>query len=82
MTHISGSLKWTNAIFLKCDEGDDGLYLTLSDGSIRKMLYKNWEDSFPTTLRKLKTLRSHTPIRFATWSDYDELKWFCDVEQI
>lgn len=82
MSHINGTLKWSNAIFLKCREGENGLHLILSDGTLRTMLYQNWEDSFPITLQKLKALRINTAIKFATWNGYDELKWFCDVEQV
>lgn len=81
MSHISGELNWTFAIFVGYKECTDGLNLFLSDGTLRIMLYKNWENSFPTTLQKLKALRINTPIKFATWNGYDQLKWFCDVEQ-
>jgi len=81
MSHISGPLKWTNGTFLKYEKSENGLHLFLFDGTSRTMLYQNWEDSFPSTLRKLKALRINTDIRFATWNGYDELKWFCDVEK-
>ena len=82
MSHISGTLKWTNAIFLKYKEGENGLQLFLSDGTYRTMLYDNWEDSFPTTLKKLKKLSVGSHIRFATWNSYDKDLWFCDIELI
>lgn len=82
MSHINGPLKWSNATFLKYELGVNGLQLILSDGSLRTMLYQNWENSYPVTLEKIKLIRINTPIRFATWNGYDESQWFCDVEPI
>lgn len=82
MTHINGTLKWTYSVFLRYEEGDDGLKLILFNGSQRTMLYDNWESSYPKTLSNLKAIPKGAAIRFATWNGYDETVWFCDVEQV
>jgi hypothetical protein len=55
--------------------------LKLVGDTTRTMLYKNWEDSYPTTLTKLRDLPIGAEIEFATWNGYGEKVWFCDVER-
>lgn len=82
MSHISEPLKWTNAIFEGYAEGSRGLVLKLIDGTDRIMLYKNWDNSYPTTLLKLKNIPIGSAIKFATWNGYDNFVWFCDVKLV
>ncbi len=80
MTHIRGTLLWTEAVFDSFESESDGLKLWLADGSDRKMNFENWEESFLITKGKLERLSKGQKIKYATWNDYREDKWFCDVE--
>ncbi len=80
MTHIFGSIIWTDAVFHSFSVEDSELILLLGDGSKRIMNHKNWEESFPITIENLKNLKDGDLIKFATWSDYDEKLWFCDIK--
>jgi hypothetical protein len=82
MSHIREPIKWTRAKFSGYEEGSNGLILKLEGDSNRTMLYKNWDNSYPITLSKLKNLRTGAEIEFATWNGYDERVWFCDVQRI
>jgi hypothetical protein len=82
MSHIREPLRWTKARFSGYEVGAKGLILKLVDNTSRTMLYKNWDNAYPITLSKLKTLQTGEEIEFATWNGYDEKKWFCDVERI
>ena len=80
MTHISGPLIWTDAVFHNFSIEKTKLILFLNDGSKRIMNFQNWEDSYPITIANLKILKSGDLIKFATWSNYDKNLWFCDVK--
>ncbi len=82
MTHIKGSLLWTEAVFDSFVPESDGLRLCLADCSDRKMNFVNWEESFPVTKNKLEELSKGQLIKYATWNGYSEDKWFCDVEVV
>jgi hypothetical protein len=58
------------------------LILELADGTVRHMNYENWGSTVQLTEQKVFSLRAGTPIRIATWLDYDPAKWFCDVEEM
>lgn len=58
------------------------LVIELADGTVRQMNYENWGSTAELTEQKVFSLLAGTPIRIATWLDYDPGKWFCDVEEI
>ena len=78
MTHISGPINWTDAIYEKYEVEGHQLILYLLDGSIRKMNL-NW-DGINKTIDNLNALVKGQAIRYATWLDYGVDEWFCDVE--
>lgn len=80
MTHISGNLIWSDAIYEKHERTASQITMTLSDGTIRYMNFKNWDMDAEETYRKLEKLTSKQKILFATWGGYDEKIWFCDVK--
>lgn len=82
MSHVTGQLKWTRAIFSKARKESDHLVLELADGSKRVMNFKNWDGTVQTTARKLFSLVAGAPIKFATWGNYSVDSWFCDVEEL
>lgn len=82
MSHVTGQLKWTRAVFRKARRESEQLVLELSDGSERFMNYKNWDGTVQITANKLFSLVAGAPIKFATWEDYSVDKWFCDVEEL
>ena len=46
------------------------------------MNYTNWDGTVEITARKLFALVAGAPIKFATWGDYSEDRWFCDVDEL
>lgn len=82
MSHIQGTLKWSEAVFYGYLEDAAGLHINIDKNRHLTMYYANWEESYPITLAKIKLIPVGAYIKYATWNGYDELKWFCDVEQV
>lgn len=82
MTHVRGSLVWSEGIFIRAEKTEDQLVLYLGDGSDRRMNLENWDETAQVTESKLRDLKRERPIKFATWESYDPKRWFCDVEPI
>jgi hypothetical protein len=80
MSHIVGTLGWSEAVLMGSRIEGNQLVLELADGTTRHMNVKNWEASNRITANKASAIKSGTRVRIAAWNGYDASKWFCDVD--